>query len=98
MAQLEKVAPRTRALPVLEAPVDGNRFVEVTGERCALFGREDGPFECWVWPLKLLSDLRIGLRRRGAPVDVPDRTVSVSPGERPNRPTVAGGALRGGKA
>lgn len=81
MAPLQKVAARPRTLPRLEAAVDPARFVEVTGDRCAFFGRENGPFECWVWPLKILSDLRFGLRRRGAPVEITERTISVTPGE-----------------
>jgi hypothetical protein len=81
MASQQELARRPRALPRLEGPVDPTRFVEVTGDRCALFGREDGPFECWIWPLKVLSDLRIGLRRQGAPVQIAERTIAVSPGE-----------------
>src|SRR5262245_9986927 len=73
--------PRTRELPSLAAPVDPGRFVEVTGERIALFGREEGPFECWCWPLKLVSDLRFTLQRAGAPLELPERAVQVLPGE-----------------
>ena len=40
-----------REPPALSAPVDPARFVEVTGDRIALLGREAGPFECWLWPL-----------------------------------------------
>jgi len=72
---------RARELPRLTAPVDGTRFVEATGERAALLGREDGPFECWIWPLKVLSELRFGLLRAGRPVALDDRTVTVEPGE-----------------
>jgi len=80
MPHTEK-APRTRELPSLSAPVDPARFVEVTGERIALFGREDGPFECWIWPLKVLSGLRFELHAGGRPVDLPEREVTVLPGE-----------------
>jgi hypothetical protein len=65
----------------LAAPVDPARFVEVTGERIALFGREEGPFECWLWPLKVLSELRFRLRRDGVPLEMPEREVTVLPGE-----------------
>ena len=80
MPHTEK-APRTRELPALGAPVDPARFVEVTGERIALLGREDGPFECWFWPLKVLSGLRFELHSGGRPVDLPEREVTVLPGE-----------------
>jgi len=74
-------APRTRELPSLTEPVDPARFVEVTGERVALLGHEEGPFECWFWPLKLLSDLRFRVLRRGEELEFPEREVSVLPGE-----------------
>ncbi len=74
-------APRTRPVPSLAAPVDPARYVEATGERIALFGREDGPFEVWAWPLKLVSDLYFGLRRGGLPLELDQREISVLPGE-----------------
>lgn len=72
---------RTRPVPSLTAPVDPARFVEATGERMALLGREDGPFEVWAWPIKLISDLYFGLRRDGAPLELGEREVTVLPGE-----------------
>lgn len=80
MPQTEN-APRTRPVPSLAAPVDPARFIEVAGERIALFGREEGPFEVWAWPLKLVSDLFFGLRRAGQPLDLPEREITVLPGE-----------------
>jgi hypothetical protein len=80
MPDTEK-APRTRELPSLAAPVDRARFVEVTGERIALFGREEGPFECWCWPIKLLSDLHFWVRRAGIPVELSEREITVLPSE-----------------
>src|SRR5262245_29170843 len=65
----------------LTAPVDPARFVEVTGERIALLGHEDGPFECWLWPLKVLSGLRFQLCRDGVPIEMREREVTVLPGE-----------------
>jgi glycogen debranching enzyme len=81
-----ELRPRTRSLPGLTAPVDPARFVEVTGERIALLGREDGPFECWLWPIKVLSDLRFGLWRpsgneSGEEVALPEREITILPGE-----------------
>ncbi len=72
---------RARDLPTLRAPVDAARFVEVTGERIALLGSEDGPFECWIWPLKVLSELRLELQSGGQPLDLLERSLTVSPGE-----------------
>ncbi len=72
---------RVRDLPSLSAPADGARFVEVTGLRIALLGQEEGPFECWIWPLKVLSEMRLGLRLRGEPLELGERSVKVTPGE-----------------
>ncbi|MSR63969.1 MAG: hypothetical protein EXS08_16215 [Planctomycetes bacterium] len=80
MPHTEKL-PRTRTSPSLSAPVDAARFAEVTGERVALLGREDGPFECWFWPLKLVSELRFGLLRGGERLELPERTITIHPGE-----------------
>jgi len=65
----------------LTSPVDPARFVEVTGERIALLGFEEGPFECWLWPLKVLSELRFALRRDGVPLELSEREITVLPGE-----------------
>jgi hypothetical protein len=80
MPDTEK-AQRMPAPPALSAPVDPARFVEVTGERIALLGREEGPFECWAWPLKLVSDLRFTLLSGGIPLALPEREVTVLAGE-----------------
>ena len=65
----------------MTAPADPARFVEVTGERIALLGREEGPFECWLWPLAVFSGLRFGLLRDDRPVELTEREVTVLPGE-----------------
>src|SRR6266850_1223944 len=81
MAPTEKLL-RPRELPTLSGPVEPGRFVEVTGERVALLGREDGPFECWIWPIKVLSELHLALKREnGAPFELLERSLTVSPGE-----------------
>jgi glycogen debranching enzyme len=72
---------RVRELASQRAALDPARFVEVTGESAALFGREGGPYECWIWPHKVLAGLRLGLRRRGGGVALARRTVEVLPGE-----------------
>lgn len=72
---------RPRALPELGATVDPTRFVDVTGERIALIGREDGPFECWIWPLKLLSQLTLRVFRFKKPLEIAEKRVRVLPGE-----------------
>lgn len=44
----------------------------VAGEHGAIFGRQDGRFEAWLWPVKVLSDFRIHaeLADYAVPIDV----------------------------
>jgi glycogen debranching enzyme len=71
LAALDPNAPRLIGSPA------GRRFVEVPGERMALFGAEQGPLELWMWPLKVLSDLRLALVE---PEGVTVTAVEVRPG------------------
>ncbi|HLH03573.1 MAG TPA: hypothetical protein VKX25_12430 [Bryobacteraceae bacterium] len=60
-AELEIVAPCEPAKPWT-----------VAGERGALFGRQNGVFEAWQWPVKLISNFRIRaeLADYAVPIDV----------------------------
>lgn len=57
----------------------------VAGEHGAVLGREDGSFEAWMWPVKILSHFRISadLEDYNVPIDVNDlaATISVTPAE-----------------
>lgn len=46
------------------------RFFDVLGHRSALFGRENGVFEAWVYPLKILDDFRLSFRLQDYPLDI----------------------------
>ncbi|MDR3751980.1 MAG: hypothetical protein P4K94_10885 [Terracidiphilus sp.] len=73
--------------PVLRANSEAQKPFTVAGERGVLLGQQDGAFEAWVLPVKLLSHLTIEARIEGysVPIDVnqqaaeievhPDRTV-----------------------
>jgi glycogen debranching enzyme len=73
--------------PVIEAHVEPLKPFTVAGERGVLLGQQDGTFEAWVLPVKLLSHLTIEADVEGysVPIDVnqqaaeievrPDRTV-----------------------
>ncbi|MFZ0747696.1 MAG: hypothetical protein WAM85_25050 [Terracidiphilus sp.] len=73
--------------PVIRAQVQPEKPFTVAGERGVLLGQQDGSFEAWVLPLKLLSHLAIEANIEGytVPIDVnqqaaeievrPDRTV-----------------------
>ncbi len=44
----------------------------VAGEHGAILGRQDGTFEAWLWPVKILSDFKMSaqLANYGVPIDV----------------------------
>ncbi len=52
-------------------------FLGVTGHRSALLGKEDGTLEAWVFPLKLVSDLRLEFWLNGRPIAARDVVRSV---------------------
>lgn len=56
--------PAGRRLPsiALRGPARPGAYVADMGRRSALFGDETGAFEVWVWPLKLVRDLRLAFR------------------------------------
>ncbi len=74
LAQIEPIAKFAIAKHDLEivAPCLPTRPWTVAGERGALFGRQNGKFEAWQWPVKLLSDFRIRaeLADYAVPIDV----------------------------
>ncbi len=73
--------------PVLRAHIDAQKPFTVAGERGVLVGQQDGSFEAWLLPIKLLSHLTIEANIEGytVPIDVnrqaaeievrPDRTI-----------------------
>ena len=73
--------------PVLRAPAQSEKPFTVAGERGVILGQQNGAFEAWVLPVKLLSHLTIEATIDGytVPIDVnqqaaeievwPDRTI-----------------------
>jgi len=56
------VVPRFAREPnpiALRGPARPERYMEASGRKAALLGREDGSFEAWVYPLKVLHDFRL---------------------------------------
>ena len=43
----------------LRGPARPSRYMEASGRKAALLGREDGSFEAWVYPLKVLHDFHL---------------------------------------
>jgi glycogen debranching enzyme len=73
--------------PVIQAAAEPEKPFTVAGERGVLLGQQDGSFEAWILPVKLLSHLTIEAEIEGytVPIDVnrlaaeievrPDRTI-----------------------
>ncbi len=57
------------------------QFLDAVGPHSALLGREDGNFEAWIYPLKLLRDFHLTFHLAGhvVPADSLPRTVTVRP-------------------
>ncbi len=68
---LPNFAVVNRDLEIVSPCVPGRPFT-VAGEHGALFGRQNGKFEAWQWPVKILSDFRIRaeLADYAVPIDV----------------------------
>ena len=54
----------------LSGPARPQRYLEASGRRAAFLGREDGSFEAWVYPLKVLHgfDLSFGTPSYASPI------------------------------
>jgi len=70
--------------PLIRKPSQTGHFLESVGRRGAILGTEDGRFEAWLNPIKILRDFRLAVYFDGAldPVPLSDlaERVDVSPG------------------
>jgi len=65
----------------LSRPIRSWEFLPVVGQRAALFGRETGQLEAWVYPLKIFRDfhIRFRLANRTVPAESLARTLIIRP-------------------
>ncbi len=87
LAQPPALPPRfdlPAAGPAIRKTVQPAKFIEAVGARAALLGREDGTFEAWGMPVKILRDFRLSVYFDGAlePVPLSDMAerVAITPG------------------
>jgi hypothetical protein len=70
--------------PLIHKPAQTGHFLESVGRRGAILGTEDGRFEAWLNPIKVMRDFRLAVYFDGAldPVPLSDlaERVDVSPG------------------
>ena len=50
---------------VLRTPAQPLAFFDVTGRKAAVFGRQNGSFEAWIYPIKVLHDFRLEFQPQG---------------------------------
>ena len=65
----------------LSRPVRSWEFLPTVGTKAALFGKESGQFEAWVYPLKVLRNFHLLVRTDGrvVPAETLARTLTVRP-------------------
>ncbi len=67
----------------LESAARAGRFFAVAGRRAAAFGYENRSMEAWVYPLKLVDDLRLSFQLQGYPLSIEGTDVLRSVAVRP---------------
>jgi glycogen debranching enzyme len=79
-ADRREIAPRATGLE-LSRPARPWEFLDAVGTRAGILGSEAGPFEVWVYPLKVLRDFRLRFHVAGRmlPGEALARTVVVRP-------------------
>jgi len=72
-------------LPVWRGPAEPHKFIDSVGRHAVLMGHEDGTFEAWIMPVKVLRDFRMSVYFDGSlePVPLADlaESISVRPGQ-----------------
>ena len=67
----------------LERRTHPGAFFDVVGRRAGVFGYEHRGFEAWIYPLKILEDLRLSFSLEGYPLAVPAEDLLASITARP---------------
>ena len=53
-----------------EETANPNHYFDAIGRKAAVFGKQDGKFEAWVWPIKILHGFRLEFRLDNMPEPV----------------------------
>jgi glycogen debranching enzyme len=81
---LPRFAAEQPGQPLISTSVMAQKPFTVTGPRGALLGQQDGSFEAWIFPWKILSHMRItaDMKDYAVPIDVNEQaaTIAVQPG------------------
>jgi glycogen debranching enzyme len=72
----------------LSGPARPQRYLEASGRRAAFLGREDGTFEAWVYPLKVLHAFQLSFGTPAYAEPIAGATLASSVDVRPEASTV----------
>ena len=72
----------------LTGPVRPARYMEASGRRAAFLGREDGSFEAWAYPLKVLHDFQLSFGIAAYADPIPGAALASAVDVRPESATV----------
>jgi hypothetical protein len=72
----------------LVGPARPARFMEASGRRAAFLGREDGTFEAWAYPLKILHDFHLAFGTAAYAEPIPATSLAARVDVRPESSTV----------
>ena len=72
----------------LTGSVRPTRFMEASGRRAVFLGREDGSFEAWAYPLKILHDFSLSFAIAAYADPIPGASVATTVDVRPESATV----------
>ncbi|MBE3072890.1 MAG: hypothetical protein IMZ67_07935, partial [Acidobacteria bacterium] len=72
----------------LVGPARPARFMEASGRRAAFLGREDGSFEAWAYPLKILHDFHLAFGTAAYADPIPASSLAARVDIRPESSTV----------
>ena len=67
----------------LSGPVRPGQYAEASGRRAAFLGREDGSFEAWAYPLKVLHDFSLSFGNAAYAEPIPGASLATSIDVRP---------------
>jgi len=80
--------PRAVNPIALRGPARPERYMEASGQKAAFLGREDGSFEAWVYPMKVLHDFNLSFGVAAYADPIPGRSLATDVDVRPEASTV----------
>jgi glycogen debranching enzyme len=72
----------------LGGPARPERYMEASGRKAAFLGREDGSFEAWVYPLKVLHDFKLSFGTAAYAAPMTGTSLATTVDVRPEATTV----------